>query len=408
MTNGVIRLPSRATMGRILASVALAAILWAWVTTLRDPETSRLFPNIPVAAENLPSGLVLTTESEEARIRVSGPESVIDQIQQDDIQAVADLSDVTEPGRYAVPVQVDAPSDVWRTSVDPDSVEVVVDQSITREFPLIVEVSGVAETNLRTATVEPAVSTVEVTGPSSLVEIIDRIVLPTEVAGRTGAYDDVTVPMALDAQDDIVLGVSIDPAVVDVMVVVSSRGKSVAVLPATTGIPAAGFDIVNRTAIPPTVVIDGPTELLAQVVALSTEPVNVNGATANLTATVQLADLPDGVEILQPENGMVDVLVQVEQRGVRQVLPGQQVIVVNVEDGFSAAVSPNEIAIEVVAPEEVLVSMTGSQFQVVVDAQGLAEGLYSVEPTVNVPANVQWVAAEPSEVELTVTRDEAE
>lgn len=398
--------PSRSTIWRIVASVALAAILWSWVTTLRDPESDRLLSNIPVSAENLASGLVITTESEEARVRVSGPESVINDIQPDDVVALVDLSAVERPGRYTVPIDIAVPDDVWRSSADPETVEVVVDESVSVEFPVAVEILGIAVGSLRTASVDPAISSIQVTGPSSVVDTIDHISLPVDVAGRIGTYEDVSVAQALDADNISVTGVTIDPAVVDLTVSVSARGKSVAILPATSGIPSAGFEVVNTTAIPATVIVDGPEELLAQVVALSAAAVNVNGATTSITESVAIRDLPEGLEILEPGSGLVDVLVQIEQRGVRQVLPGQLVIVTNVDNGLAASVSPNEISIEVVAPEEVLTSLTGDQLQVVVDASGLAAGIYSVEPSVNVPANVQWVSADPSVVELTLTRED--
>jgi hypothetical protein len=41
-----------------LLSLVLAIALWAWVTSSRDPETSRVFANIAPTTDQLADGLV--------------------------------------------------------------------------------------------------------------------------------------------------------------------------------------------------------------------------------------------------------------------------------------------------------------------------------------------------------------
>jgi YbbR domain-containing protein len=75
---------------------------------------------------------------------------------------------------------------------------------------------------------------------------------------------------------------------------------------------------------------------------------------------------------------------------------------------LSASVTPDEITIEVLAPEDVLADLDSSTLQVVVDATGLSEGIYSVQPSVIMPPQMQWVTAFPSEVTLTITESSDE
>ena len=82
------------------------------------------------------------------------------------------------------------------------------------------------------------------------------------------------------------------------------------------------------------------------------------------------ADLPEGVQILQPSSGEVEVLVQITQRGVRQSLPSQQVTIVGVGTGSDRIGYPDEITIEVVAPDDALAELDASTLQVIVDASG--------------------------------------
>jgi YbbR domain-containing protein len=264
-------------------------------------------------------------------------------------------------------------------------------------------VSDLDENSLRTATVYPDDEQVTVTGPASLIDSIAEVVLPVEVSGGTQTFREVYVPEARDDEGNIVEGVTIDPSAVEATVRVSARGKSVAVLATITGSPAPGYEVAERTINPQFVIVDGDEVALDSLVALSTEPIDVSEADASFNVTVPIADLPEGLQILQPSSGEVEVLVQITQRGVRQSLPSQQVTVVGVGEGLNASVNPDEITIEVVGPEDALVALDSSTLQVVVDATGLAPGTYSVQPSVIMPPRVQWVTTFPAEVTLTIT-----
>jgi YbbR domain-containing protein len=229
------------------------------------------------------------------------------------------------------------------------------------------------------------------------------VVLPVQVSGGTQTFQDVYVPEAHDRAGDVIEGVSIEPAAVSATVRVSARGKSVAVLANITGSPATGYEVADRTVNPQFVIVDGDEAALDSLVALSTEPIDVSGADASFNQTVGIAGLPDGVQILQPSDAKVEVLVQITQRGVHQSLPSQQVTVVGVGSGLVASVSPDEITIEVVAPDDALATLDSKTLQVVVDASGLTAGTYSVQPSVIMPPRVQWVTTFPTGVTLTLS-----
>jgi YbbR domain-containing protein len=388
---------------RFLASVALALILWALVTLREDPETNRAYADVPVQALSLDESLVILNEIEPVRVELSGPRSDINPIDASALIANIDFSSVEEPGIYQLPISLVVPDGVWRSEVVPATAAVEVERSESKPFRLAPVVSDLDENSLRTATVYPDDEQVTVTGPASLIDSIAEVVLPVEVSGGTQTFREVYVPEARDDEGNIVEGVTIDPSAVEATVRVSARGKSVAVLATITGSPAPGYEVAERTINPQFVIVDGDEVALDSLVALSTEPIDVSEADASFNVTVPIADLPEGLQILQPSSGEVEVLVQITQRGVRQSLPSQQVTVVGVGEGLNASVNPDEITIEVVGPEDALVALDSSTLQVVVDAIGLAPGTYSVQPSVIMPPRVQWVTTFPAEVTLTIT-----
>lgn len=387
---------------RLVASIALALILWSLVTLRQDPETSRAFNDVPIQALSLDPSLVIVNEITPVRVQLSGPRSDIVPIDGGSLVAHIDFRGVDQPGAYELPVSITEPDGVWNSSVSPKTASVVVEPLRSRPFRLAPVVTDLDQNSLRTVTVYPELQEVTVTGPTSAVESISQVVLPVDVTGGTRTFEDVYVPEARDKAGNPVQGISIEPSAVNATVRVSARGKSVAVLPAIVGSPATGYEVADRTVNPQFVIVDGEESVIDSLVALSTEPIDVTGADASFNRTVAIAGLPTGVTVLQPSDGRVEVLVQIAQRGMHQSLPSQQVTIVGVAPGLVAAVSPDEITIDVVAPDEVLANLDAKTLQVIVDASGLPAGSYSVQPSVIMPPRVQWVTTLPSDVTLTL------
>ncbi len=388
---------------RLAASVGLAFILWAWVTTLQDPETTRTFSGVPLTIAGLSDSLVAIDPQDDVQVRATGPRSDIETLAMSSISASVDASKVTEPGTLELPVVVKAPGGVWRTRSSPQTVELVVEAAVVRTMDVVVEVQDLDASSLRTVSVEPVVSEVTVTGASSAVERIARVVLPLETSGGSRTYTTTLIPVAVDASGETVEGVAIEPSIISSTVTVAARGKSVAVLVSTEGSPAPGYEVVNRTANPVSVIVEGPADVIDQMIAVSTEPVSISGASSSVSASVGIVGLPEGVTIIQPQSGEVDVLVQIGQQGVRQSLTGLEIETSNLQPGLVAEIAPAELTIEVMAPEEILSSLTVDSFQVIVDATGLDAGTHKVTPSVIVPAQVQWITANPQEVTVTIT-----
>jgi YbbR domain-containing protein len=404
----VLPTPSRASILRLVASIGLALILWAWVTTLRDPESTRTFVDLPIVAEGLDENLVIVDDAAQAQVRLSGPESVIDGLQAFQIMVSVDLTTVGEPGFYSVPLEVEAPDGVWRAQPQPARVNLTIEAAVEREFEVESQVIDLDDSSLRSVSVQPTQDTVRIRGPESVVEQIAAVVMVVEVSGRSREYQTVLAPEAIDVNGEPVSDIEIEPSRIPASVTVSSRGKSVAVLVSTEGATAPGFEVIDRTSNPSTVVVEGPEAVIERLIALTTEPVDISGATTSISTSVGFRDLPEDVRILQPASGQVDVLVQIGQRGVRQALTGLDVMVTNLDSGLTATVEPIEVMIEVVAPEEVLSDLTVESFQVLVDANGLGTGSHQLEPMVIVPAQVQWISVTPATVEVEITFTESE
>ncbi len=397
-------LAARVTTGdliRLGASVALALLLWGWVTAVQDPIQTEVFAAVPIEPAALPNALVVVGEVPPVTVTLEGPQSVIEDVRPGDLEPRLDLDDVDGPAPYTAEVRVSAPHGSRVIRVDPAEIPVVVEATVSKTFELDVIERPPPEGNVTIGAVEPEVSEVTVTGPSSVMRRVARVVLPVELAEQTTDFVERIPPVAQDASGTRIPEVTVLPEQVATTVRVVSEGKSVGVIPQVVGNPEEGWEELGRAANPSEVVVDGPPEVLEGLISVPSEPVSIEGARANVTASVGLV-LPAGVKVLDPSGGRIEVTVQVGQPGVSQSLPAQQVAVTGLGDGLTAVVEPPAIDIVVEAPETMLTSLRADDVTLRVDVTGFGPGRYRLRPTVSLPPNVEWIRTEPDTVTVTI------
>jgi YbbR domain-containing protein len=395
---------SSADLIRLVSSLVLAFLLWGWVTTREDPQITRTFPNLPIQVPELPDSLIVVGSLPTVTIEVKGPRSVINRVTSNDVSASLDVDDIDKAADYTVAVEVTAPDGVWKKKSTPSQVQIHIETSVTQQFSIVTKVAGTLNPSRRVGQISPDPSEVTVRGPQSVVSRIDHIELPIEIGERARDFTGTFNPVAVDSSGQQLTGVAISPDTVTASVQIEAAGKSVAVFTQLVGSPAEGFDVVDRTVNPSTVLVDGPQKLLDGLVVLQTEPVDITGARENVSIRVGLEGLPDGVTIVDPADGLVQVSIQIGQRGVRQALQGLQITFANLGSGLEADASPQDATVVVVAAEDVLGQLKASDLMIQVDLAGLGPGVYVLEPSVSLPPNVQWISTDPQTVTVTIRR----
>ena len=390
---------------RAIASLALAFLLWAWVTTQRDPPETRVFAELTLTDPTLPEPLQIAGELPTVTIEVLGPRSVMDRVSRAGLRPTLDVSQITEPGTYNAQVDVDLPAAARVTNITPSRVALVVDETGSRTIHLDVQPAPLDDPTRRVGEIEPAVSEVTVSGPRRLVDNVARVILPVDIGDRTDDFTTDFVPVALDGSGQPIPEVTILPGRVSTAVEVDQRGRSVPVLVQTIGNPAQGYEIVGSVANPATVLLDGPDEALANILSVVTAPIDVEGATDTVNVRTALQALPEGVRVVNPPDGSVVGVIQIRRRGVTQLLSDLPVTVTNVPSGFTATVEPAAVGVVVFASEDTMASLSGSDMSTSVSAAGLGAGRHQLRPSVTVPPEVQWLRTEPEVVVVTLTRD---
>ena len=394
--------PSSDAVFRAVASLALAFLLWAWVTTQRDPPETRVYADLTLQAPVLPEPLQIAGELPPVTIEVIGPRSVVDQVSRAGLRPSLDLSEVTGPGSYQAAVEVELPAAARVDSVTPARVPLVIDETMSRTMHLDVAPAQIDDPTRRIAEIVPEVSEVTVSGPKRLVDNVDRVVLPVDIGDRTDDFAADFVPTVLDGAGQAIPEVAVLPSRVMTTVEVEQRGRAVPVLVQTVGNPAQGYESVGSVANPSTVLLDGPEEVLANILSVVTAPVNVDGATETVNTRVGLEDLPPDVRVVNPADGSVVAVVQIRPRGVTQLLTDLPVQVSGVPEGFTAAVEPDSLGVVVFASEETMANLSGAEISASASVDGLGAGRHQIRPNVTVPPEVQWLRTDPEVVVVTL------
>ncbi len=187
---------TRNKLGALLSAIVIALGLWMYVITYVSTDHEQTFYNIPVALEGsailADRQLMLLSEDEyKVNIKVHGSRQDVSKINSGNIQLVADLSNIYEPGEHNLTYVIIYPGDVPTGAVssekNPDRVRVLVARKKTKEIPVLVSYQGdvPAEYIKDTSALELDYSYVEIIGPEDVVDKIDHAAITIDCDGRT-------------------------------------------------------------------------------------------------------------------------------------------------------------------------------------------------------------------------------
>jgi YbbR domain-containing protein len=284
----------------------------------------------------------------------------------------------------------------WR----PQSISVTLDRKVTKPVQVIAELSE-PPANLQVGEVTITPATVDVTGPSTLVDqVVSARITATIDASQVDVDRDVR-PDAVDADGEIVNGVDIEPALVhlDVSVFEDLSSKTVPVNPVVTGTPAAGFRIASVEVDPLTVTVEGDLAEIAELVSADTAPVVVSGSTRNVTVEVPFT-LPTGVTTVEVDTARVVVRIEAVTE-TRTFTAG--VSLDGRDPAFDYVAADTQVLLTVFGSTADLDRLGASPIVISVDVGGLEPGIHEV-PVVPTLDSVFTVAdVSPETVTVTVT-----
>jgi len=382
-------------------SIVAALIMWLYVMNEQNPQVTYVIRDVPVKLQNLDeSKFALKDGSEEYKVnvKVKGRRSLVADLKPGDIEANVNLRGRME-GDNLIRVDVSTPNNVELVDVSPREIMVTLDAIVEEQLPVSVDVAGVPAAGFA---VDKAISkpqAVVVNGPRSLVNAVKKVSASIDVSDKTSTVVTTLPVRVLDAQNKEQKGITFRPDVVEVTVSIVPV-SNVQILPNIKGDPPEGYIIRDVRIDPPTVVVTGSQDLLKSLQSISTEPINVDGATSTVSTEVKLI-IPKGVTIFDEETQSARVTVEIERLATTSInVNSSEIQILNLPSEFEAELGRQDILLTVSGPESIIDRVNKNMAKLSVDVSGLAEGEHSLLIRADITRPYRIIKIEPAEISV--------
>ena len=274
-----------------LISLLSAIVLWMYVMAVVDPEETKLFEDIPVSITNLndlsDKDLVIYPDTEvTTSVYVTGKLSTIQKINKEDISVYGQINNPIE-GKNEIYLKVTPAQRV--TYEFKNSIAIVnLEKIITENKKIEVEVTGDIKQDIDTLELENNNEEVEVSGPRSLVEKVEKIEAILNSNKQTDDFDISLDLKPVDKKGNIVSGVELKTSSLNAKVTLLKE-KTVPIK-----VNIEGENTENYKLSQDTVYIKGKRELVDKIEYISTQPINLSSIPKNTTMDISLI-IPNGI-----------------------------------------------------------------------------------------------------------------
>jgi YbbR domain-containing protein len=385
-----------------LGAVLLATVLYSGLVLAQNVRTWA--GQVPVDGIRPPAGATLISELEPVTtVRYKAPLDV-GVLGPTSFSATVDLSRVEAQAGgppVAVPIVLIAlDSRIQIVDFQPREEQVQLDPVEDRVMPVSVELATVPD-GITTGPAQLDPETVTLSGASSRVNSVTRVVARVAIDASALNVDRDVDLTAVDANQNQVPSIQIDPPSVHVRMAVAQTlaNRTLPVVPQLTGVPAAGYQITSVTVDPLVVDVNGEAAVLAQLQGAPTAPVDITGRTTDLEAEVSLA-LPPGASVSGSDK--VRVMLTIAQEtgtqsyGIGVSLAGEQ-------PGYTYTVAPDSVNVTLGGPRLALSSLDPTLLVATADVTGLLPGTRAVGLTFQAPEGLNVASLDPTEVTVTIT-----
>ena len=393
-------------LGSLLLALVLATIIWINATQVQDPIRSQFIQLEVDFVGQSEDSILVRPERQSVQIRIEWPESTIRQISPDNFAAFVDLRQVPFGQSVSVPIEITSTvPDLDRSLPIPEEVEVLLEQQVSREIPVELDIRGdVARGHVQgEPLIEPA--TISVSGPASLVEQLDfalATVFLNDVRETTfGEHR----PIFYDEQGRVASTTNLDLNMEEVQVTIpveESDGFADKLITIDwEGYPAPGYRLLNASVDPPSVLVTGLPARINAMTRLKTEPIDITGLTGTFNQQVTL-DLPAGVSLDQDQ----EIFVTIEVEPILSTDTHERnVELLGLREDMQASIDPEQVRVVLFGPLPALDSLVADDVRVTVDLFELISGTHRIQPVVDLPERgIEVRSIRPETISVTISR----
>lgn len=385
---------------KILAFL-IAAFLWLIVVNIDDPVGDKTFSNIPVQVVHEEvitdnnNTYQIVDNTQEVSVTVTAQRSVLDKIKAEDIQATADMKELTM--RTQVPIEVTIKGYTGKyekANANPRNLQIQIDEEAKNNFPITPTTTGTVREGYVVGELKALPEKVTLRGPKRIINSISKVTAEADVSGLS---EDETLEAKLvlyDSNNNVIdqtllannlgkEGVSVEVNLLQV--------KRVPVKIDTAEISAAeGYKLGTITVEPQEVSVTGEKSVLSNVseISIPASALQMENLTQRTETTVDISSyLPNDVSLAEQNANKVVISIPVQQPGAKTFEVSTSSIVVNnlssnLDISYDSTV---DLEIQIKGPSDVLNVFSPAK-KVSIDLKEYTEaGTYIVPVSVELP-----------------------
>lgn len=398
---------------KILAFV-FALLLWLIVVNINDPIIKRTIPGIHVEILN-PEAITgegkiyeVLDNTDTISVVISAKRSIINEINESDITAVANMEELT----FMDTIGIDVYSDIYDDKIESikassDNVKVFIDNMGKTQLQIQVNTTGSPEAGYLIGNVSTDQTLVRLSGPESAVLKVAKAVATVDISGMTTDVSTSVDVKLYDEEDNLITDSSIKRHIDAVKVSVEILGtKTVPLGYSVMGTPIEGYEltgIIEST--PNEIIIAGKKSVLDAIekIEIPEAALNVTGQSSDMTAIVDISKyIPDRTSIANSNfNGKATVIVYIEKKVTETAsIFLKNLRITNPPEGFTAEIIDYEEAkmitisglqgkMSAIDLENISGTIDIAEYMVDNGIENLSPGIYEIGVLFNLPEGVK-------------------
>lgn len=387
-------------LGLKLLAAFSAIILWVVVVNIDDPlktvryTTSVNFENTDYIENQLGQYFEVSGGSNTISFYVSAQRSIHEKLANSDFVASADMEkiekDEEKENTWKVPVivtQTKYNSDKVTIASKQLYMEVVLEELGTSQKVIAAEAKGTVADGCALGEVSIVGSNLlKISGPSSVVNQIDRAAATINVDGMSKDVTDNVIPVLYDTEGNVIDTTKLELSISSVSItakILSTKDVSLEFL--TRGTVEEGFVVTGIEYKPETVRVKGEPAVLNPInkITIPEEVLELTGAVDDIVTTVDITPyLPEDTALVSDTDARIEVTVRVEPIITKTFnVPVTNLTVANLRSGYSAEFTERIFTVELSGPESMLEELTADQIRGTVSASGRGRGDYQLRVT---------------------------
>jgi len=396
----------------LLISIVCAIVLWAYITTVVNPETERTVSGVQVELINVEALNYRGFTTDEntpylVDVIVKGARSEVANLTSLDFRATADMTGYNRKGIAAIPVNVVTPTNIELVQIRPETIDVDIVNLITVNKPIRLEFEDEFPRGVEPGAIMITPEEMEVSGIAEIVDSVDYIRAYVPAGLMTEEINTFRIEVdAINKAGEVVENARLSHSSVEITAALYTV-RQVPLRIETIGEPNENTEITDLY-IPRFITIRGALADIEDIEEIEGRPIELSNITYTEEIPIEMyLHLPEGVELADASKNLS---VRIEVQGISKKefeFTGDMIEVRDLAPSLSGHVKTGSVTVILLAPPDVLDTIRQNQIKLFVDASGYQRVGSAIEIEVEAECSVEVrsITVEPAKVQVTIIRD---